>query len=60
MKAILESDAKRRALRVSMIEDEVVRQLEGNIAQFVSLFGGAAGQAQAAAESSSTVDQALF
>jgi hypothetical protein len=43
-----------------MIEEEVNRQLESYVVQFVSYFGGVAGQPQAAAEASSTVDQALY
>jgi hypothetical protein len=60
MRAILDSDAKRRSLRATMIETEVTQQLESYVAQFVSFFGGVAGQPQAAAEASSNVDQALY
>jgi hypothetical protein len=60
MRAILDLDPPRRALRSSMIENDVETQLARNVAPFVRQFGGVAGQSQTAAESTSTVDQALF
>ncbi len=58
MRAILQTDARRRALRVTMIEEAVHDQLQGNVAAFVRQFAAAAGQPQDATEP--TVHQALF
>ena len=58
MRAILQTDPKRRALRITMIEESVHGQLQGGVAPFVDQFAAAAGQAQDAAEP--TVHQALF
>src|SRR5262249_18026839 len=58
MRAILQTDAKRRSLRVSLIEEAAHDQLQGGVAPFVSQFAAAAGQPQDAAEP--TVHQALF
>ena len=60
MKAILALDAKRKALREAELEAIVRSRLTPNVATFVRHFGGVAGQPQAAAEATSTVDQALF
>jgi Protein of unknown function (DUF1549)/Protein of unknown function (DUF1553) len=58
MRAILQTDAKRRALRVAMIEESVHDQLQANVAPFVRQFAAAPGQPQDAIEP--TVHQALF
>jgi hypothetical protein len=58
MRAIFQSDAKRRALRVTMLEEQVHDQLQKNVASFVRQFAAVAGQAQDATEP--TVHQALF
>ena len=58
MRAIFQSDAKRRALRIKMLEEGVHDQLQKHVASFVRLFGAAAGQPQDATEP--TVHQALF
>ena len=58
MRAIFQSDAQRRALRVTMLEEQVHDQLEKNVASFVRQFAAAAGQPQDATEP--TVHQALF
>jgi hypothetical protein len=58
MRAILQSDAKRRALRVTMLEEGVHDQLQKYVASFVRQFAAAAGQPQDATEP--TVHQALF
>ncbi|WP_076350375.1 DUF1553 domain-containing protein [Paludisphaera borealis] len=60
MKAILALDAKRKALREAELEAAVYSRLAPNVGSFVNHFGGVAGQAQEAAEATSTVDQALF
>lgn len=60
MKAILALDAKRKSLREAELEAIVQSRLDPNVATFVRQFGGVAGQPQAAAEATSTVDQALF
>jgi hypothetical protein len=60
MKAILSSDDKRRALREVTVEEQVYAYLSPKVGNFVSHFGGVAGQSQDAAEATSTVDQALF
>jgi hypothetical protein len=58
MRAIFETDAKRRALRITMIEESVHDQLQAKVAPFVRQFAAAAGQPQDAIEP--TVHQALF
>jgi hypothetical protein len=58
MRAILETDAKRRALRITLIEESVHDQLQGNVKPFVRQFAASAGQPQDANEP--TVHQALF
>jgi hypothetical protein len=58
MRAILQTDARRRALRVALIEEGIHDQLQSNVAPFVRQFAAAAGQPQDAAEP--TVHQALF
>ncbi len=58
MRAIFQSDARRRALRVTMLEEQVHDQLQRNVASFVRQFAAAAGQPQDATEP--TVHQALF
>jgi hypothetical protein len=58
MRSIFETDAKRRALRITMIEETAHDQLQGNVAPFVRQFAAAAGQPQDAIEP--TVHQALF
>ena len=60
MKAILGVDARRRALRETMVEEQVHAQLVPNVGTFVTYFGGVAGQAQESAEATATVDQALL
>jgi hypothetical protein len=60
MKAILSSDASRRALRAKLVEEKVYARLSPNVGTFVNQFGGVPGQAQENAEATSTVDQALF
>ena len=50
MRAIFQTDARRRALRVTMIEEEVHDQLQRNVAAFVRQFAAAAGQPQDATE----------
>jgi hypothetical protein len=60
MRAILSLDAPRRALRARMIEEAVFERLSPGARPFLRQFGGVAGQPQSAADSSSTVDQALF
>jgi hypothetical protein len=58
MRAILQTDAKRRALRDTMIEELTNDELQGYVAPFVHQFAAAAGQPQNATEP--TVHQALF
>jgi hypothetical protein len=58
LRAIFQTDAKRRALRASMIEAAVHDQLQSGVAQFVQQFAATAGQPQDATEP--TVHQALF
>ena len=60
MKAILASDPRRRALRESVVEEQVYARLVPNVGTFVTHFGGVAGQPQENAQATSTVDQALF
>jgi hypothetical protein len=60
MKAILDLDPKRRALRETTIEEQVYARLEPSAGAFLTHFGGVQGQPQEAAEATSTVDQALF
>jgi hypothetical protein len=60
MRAILDQDARRRALRAAIVEERVYEQLSPSVARFVRHFGGVAGQPQEGAEATSTVDQALF
>jgi len=58
LRDIFRTDAKRRALRATMIEEAVHDQLQGGVAPFVHQFAAAAGQSQDATEPS--VHQALF
>ena len=58
MRAIFQTDAKRRALRETMIEELIHDELQGNVGPFVHQFAAAAGQPQNATEP--TVHQALF
>jgi hypothetical protein len=58
MRAILQTDAKRHVLRISMIEEAVHDQLQSEVAPFVQQFAASAGQPQDATEP--TVHQALF
>jgi hypothetical protein len=58
MRAILHTDAKRKVLRASLVDEAVHDQLQGGVAPFVRQFATAAGQPQDAAEP--TVHQALF
>jgi hypothetical protein len=58
MRAILATDAKRQALRATLIEAGVHDGLQANVAVFVRQFAAAAGQPQEATEP--TVHQALF
>jgi hypothetical protein len=58
MRDILQTDDKRKALRVTMIEEGVHDQLQGSVAPFVNQFAAEAGQPQDATEP--TVHQALF
>jgi hypothetical protein len=60
MNAILNLDPRRRALRQSLVADQVYSRLAPNVGSYVSHFGGVAGQPQESAEATSTVDQALF
>jgi len=60
MRAILELDARRQALRGELIEEALQTRLAPNVRPFVRHFGGVAGQPQESAEATSTVDQALF
>ena len=58
MRAIFQTDDRRRALRATMIEEGVHDQLRRNVAAFERQFAAAAGQPQDATEP--TVHQALF
>jgi hypothetical protein len=58
MRSIFETDDRRRALRVTMVEERIHDKLQQNVAPFVRQFGAAAGQPQDATEP--TVHQALF
>jgi hypothetical protein len=58
LRDIFRTDAKRQALRATMIEEAVHDRLDGGVAPFVHQFAAAAGQAQDATEPS--VHQALF
>jgi hypothetical protein len=60
MKAILGLDARRKALREAIVEEQVHARLSQKVRAFVRHFGGVPGQPQEAAEAASTVDQALF
>jgi hypothetical protein len=60
MKAILSIDPRRRGLRESLVEDQVYARVEPNVRSFLTQFGGVVGQADEAAQATSTVDQALF
>ncbi len=60
MKAILDLDPKRRALRETTVEEQVHARLEPNARAFLAQFGGVVGQPEEAAQATSTVDQALF
>ncbi len=58
LRAIFQTDARRRALRDTIIEERVHDQLDRNVLPFVRQFAAAAGQPQDATEP--TVHQALF
>jgi Protein of unknown function (DUF1549)/Protein of unknown function (DUF1553) len=58
MRAIFQTDARRRALRATMVLERVHDTLQGNVAAFVRQFAAAPGQPQDATEP--TVHQALF
>jgi len=58
LRDIFRTDAKRRALRATMIEEAVHDQLQEGVAPFVHQFAAAAGQSQDPTEPS--VHQALF
>jgi hypothetical protein len=58
LRAIFQTDARRRALRITMIEESVHDQLQSDVMPFVRQFAAAAGQPQDAIEP--TVHQALF
>ncbi len=58
LRAILQTDSKRQALRLTLLEERVHDQLQGNVAPFVHQFAAAAGQPQNVSEP--TVHQALF
>jgi hypothetical protein len=58
MRAIFATDAKRRALRPTIVAERVHDALDRNVAPFVRQFAAAAGQPQDATEP--TVHQALF
>jgi hypothetical protein len=58
MRAIFQTDDRRKALRITMIEERIHDQLQKNVAPFVRQFAAAAGQPQDATEP--TVHQALF
>jgi Protein of unknown function (DUF1549)/Protein of unknown function (DUF1553) len=58
MRAIFQTDAKRRALRETTLEELVRDELQGNVTPFVHQFASAAGQPQIPTEP--TVHQALF
>jgi len=51
---------QRQALREPMVEERVFAALAPNVGTFLHYFGGVAGQPLENAESTSTVDQALF
>jgi hypothetical protein len=55
---LFRTDAKRQALRASLLEEAVHDQLQGGVGPFVGQFAAAAGQPQDATET--TVHQALF
>lgn len=55
---ILEADAKRRAIKETMIEQTVFDQLKGSVGGFVSLFGALPGEPES--DYTYTVQQALF
>lgn len=58
LRDLVRLDAKREALGARLVEEEVFRQLGGNVAPFVSQFAATGGQPQDSAEP--TVHQALF
>jgi Protein of unknown function (DUF1549)/Protein of unknown function (DUF1553) len=58
LRAIFQTDARRRALRIAMIEESVHDQLQSDVMPFVRQFAAAAGQPEDAIEP--TVHQALF
>jgi hypothetical protein len=58
LRAILATDATRQALRLTLLEERVHDQLQGNVAPFVHQFAAAAGQPQNVSDP--TVHQALF
>lgn len=58
IRVLFQTDAKRQALRASMLEEAMHDHLQGSVEPFVRQFAGAAGQPQDATEP--TVHQALF
>jgi hypothetical protein len=58
LRALWQTDDKRRALREELLESAVFEALARNVDPFVTLFGGVVGQAQDAGDP--TVHQALF
>jgi Protein of unknown function (DUF1549)/Protein of unknown function (DUF1553) len=58
LRAIFQTDAKRRSLRASMIEEAIHAKLQSGVTPFVRQFAASAGQPQDATEP--TVHQALF
>jgi hypothetical protein len=58
LEALFETDAKRQALKESLIERAVYAKLQGNVGPFVSLYGGAPGEPEQ--DFQATVQQALF
>jgi hypothetical protein len=58
LEALFAADPQRQALKDSLIERGVNAKLAGNVGQFVSLYGSAAGEAESGFQA--TVQQALF
>ncbi|MFO0907544.1 MAG: DUF1549 domain-containing protein [Isosphaeraceae bacterium] len=58
LRAIFDTDARRRQLRTEMVEALVHERLDGGVAPFIQQFAASAGQPQDATEP--TVHQALF
>jgi hypothetical protein len=56
--AVLGIDAKRQTVKECLIERAVYAKLQGNVGQFVSLYGGAPGEPEQ--DFQATVQQALF